>query len=258
MTTHSFHQADACAHCSQSGVCLGNFNQSSLRPGAKSHRIYHKGDTLFVAGDVFTALFILRSGSAKSAISSSWGDEQITGFYYPGDLIGLDGYDQGSHLHRLNFLETSSVCRIGLGELDRAICESSGMRHKLLQGMSHALIDEQKLLLSLSKMTSEQRLIKFLLDVSARFKHRGLSGTEFSLSMTRIDIANYLGMAIETISRLLSKLQHQGIIAVDHRKITLLNSNSLQACLTGEPDVSNVDDLWSKANRVPIPQSLSA
>lgn len=258
MISYLLQQSNTCKNCSLSSACLGSVDQTSLRPGVKSHRIYHKGDSLFVEGTVFNALFILRSGSAKSSISSTSGDEQITGFYHPGDLMGLDGFDRGTHVHRLNFLETSSVCCIGLGELDNAMGESANLRHKLLQSMSHALIEEHALLLSLGKMTSEQRLVKFLLDISARFEKRGLSGKEYILSMSRIDIANYLGMAIETISRLLTKMHTLGVIAVDHRKITLLDGEKLQACLAGESDMSAVVALSSKANRAPIRQSLSA
>jgi CRP/FNR family transcriptional regulator len=97
-------------------------------------------------------------------------------------------------------------------------------------------VHEQQLLLSVSKLNAEQRLAKFLLDSSERFKQRGLSDKVFDLSMTRIDIANFLGMAIETISRLLSKMQLEGIIDVNRRKITLLNMNKLQDCLLDDED----------------------
>jgi CRP/FNR family transcriptional regulator len=182
-------------------------------------------------GDNFDALFILRSGSAKSYLSSPRGDEQISGFYHPGDLIGMDGFDTMTHAHGLKFLETSSVCRISLKEFNRAMGESASMRQQVLQSMSHSLVDEQQQLLSVSKYNAEQRLAKFLLDLSKRFKQRGLSDKVFDLSMTRIDIANFLGMAIETISRLLSKMQAQGIINVSRRQITLLKMDRLQDCL---------------------------
>jgi CRP/FNR family transcriptional regulator len=98
------------------------------------------------------------------------------------------------------------------------------------------LVHEQQLLLSVSKLNAEQRLAKFLLDCSQRFKQRGLSDKVFDLSMTRIDIANFLGMAIETISRLLNKLQTKGIIDVNRRKITLRDKARLQDCLLDDED----------------------
>lgn len=187
-------------------------------------------------GDPFDALYVVRAGSAKSFLSSSSGDEQISGFYHPGDMIGADGFDTMTHAHSLKFLETSSVCRIGLGELNKALGESAFMRQQLLKSMSHALVEEQQLLLSVGKLNSEQRLAKFLLDLSARFEQRGLSAKVFDLSMTRIDIANFLGMAIETISRLLGKMQQLGIIEVNRRQISLLDTDRLRDYLSDDDE----------------------
>jgi CRP/FNR family transcriptional regulator len=236
MSTESVSKINVCQHCALSGICLGNATTTTSDPAKKSHRVYHRGESLFLMGDQFEALFILRAGSAKSYINSSRGDERISGFYHPGDLIGVDGFDTMTHAHSLKFLETSSVCCISLSEFNRAMAESASMRQRLLQNMSHCLVHEQQLLLSVSKLNAEQRLAKFLLDSSERFKQRGLSDKVFDLSMTRIDIANFLGMAIETISRLLSKMQLEGIIDVNRRKITLLNMNKLQDCLLDDED----------------------
>lgn len=236
MYTDSVSKINVCQHCTLSGVCLGNATSSTSDFAKKSHRVYHRGESLFLMGDKFKALFILRAGSAKSFINSSRGDERISGFYHPGDLIGVDGFDTMTHAHSLTFLETSSVCCISLSEFNRAMAESATMRHRLLQNISHCLVHEQQLLLSVSKLNAEQRLAKFLLDCSQRFKQRGLSDRVFDLSMTRIDIANFLGMAIETISRLLSKMQAKGIIDVNRRKITLLDINRLQDSLLDDED----------------------
>jgi CRP/FNR family transcriptional regulator len=223
----------------------------------KSHRVYHRGESLFSMGDTFDALYIMRAGSAKSYLSSSNGDEQISGFYHPGDLIGLDGFDNMKYAQSLRFLETSSVCRIGLAEFNRAMGESATMRQRLLKSMSHSLVDEQQLLLSVSKFNAEQRLAKFLLDLSARFEQRGLSGKIFDLSMTRIDIANFLGMAIETISRLLTKLQQQGIVDVNRRQISLLSIDKLRDCLKDEEERSWIFPITSDKSKADM-RSLSA
>lgn len=209
-------------------------------------------------GDEFEALYIMRAGSAKSFLCSSNGEEQITGFYYPGDMIGAEGFDTMTHSHSLKFLETSSVCRVGLKELDIALIESPTTRRKLLKNMSHALVDEQKMLLSIGKLNSEQRLAKFLLDLSERFHLQGLSAKTFELSMTRIDIANFLGMAIETISRLLTKLQRQQIIKVSHRQIILLDIKRLQQCINDDTDMSWRSGLRNQNIKIQQPASLVA
>jgi CRP/FNR family transcriptional regulator len=235
MNTQALNTRNFCENCALVDSCISNVDKKSVI-GTQSRRIYHKADSLFSAGHTFDALYVLRSGSAKSSITSRVGDEQITNFYYPGDLLGIDGFDTGKYTHTLCFLETSSVCRIGLGQLDSALANSYHVRQKLLRSMSHALINEEQLLLSISKMTSEQRLANFLLDLSNGFKLRGLSGKVFDLSMTRVDIANYLGMAIETISRLLTRMQDQGIIVVQRRQIQLLNETRLRFTLYDEDD----------------------
>lgn len=217
-----------------SGMCFSQSDNIKVEPKIRSHKVYHKSDLLLSAGQKFEAIFILRSGSAKSSILANSGHEQISRFYYPGDLIGLDGFDNGSHIQSIKFLETSSVCRIGLGELDNAMATSASIRFNLLKGLSHVLNDESKVLLRLNKMNSVQRLSSFLLDLSLRFEKRGLSGNLFDLSMTRVDIANYLGMAIETVSRLLTQLQNEQIIQVEKRRVSIVDFEKLKLCLLYE------------------------
>jgi CRP/FNR family transcriptional regulator len=196
-----------------------------------AHRLYHRGETLYDMGDSFDALYILRSGSAKSFMSTESGYEQISNFYFTDDIIGLEGFSNMQHVHSLKFLETSSVLHVGLKEFNRAMIESDLARQQLLQYMSQSLVDEQRLLLTVNKFNAEQRLTKFLLNLSERFGKRGLSCAVFDLSMTRIDIASFLGMAIETISRLLNKMQAQGMIKVQRRQITLCNIARLRQSL---------------------------
>jgi CRP/FNR family transcriptional regulator len=234
MSLNTTQQPSLCQHCVMSGMCFSQADKSSAEPKIRSHKVYHKSDLLFAAGQTFSAIYILRSGSAKSSVLANSGHEQVSSFHYPGDLIGLDGFDNGSHAQSIKFLETSSVCRIGLGELDKAMATSASIRFNMLQGMSQALNDEDKFLLSLNNMNSAQRLSLFLSDLSSRFEKRGLSGNVFDLSMTRVDIANYLGMAIETVSRLLTQLQNEQIINVEKRRVSIVDSEKLNKSLLHE------------------------
>lgn len=231
MPINATQQPSLCQNCDMTGMCFSQDDRVKVEPKVRSHKVYHKSDILFGAGQTFDAIYILRSGSAKSSILANSGHEQISSFYYTGDLIGLDGFDNGSHAHSIKFLETSSVCRIGLGELDKSMANSPSIRFNLLKGMSHALNEEDKFLLSLNNMSSAQRLSTFLLDLSSRFEDRGLSGNVFDLSMTRVDIANYLGMAIETVSRLLTQLQNEQIIVVEKRRVSIVDFEKLNQSL---------------------------
>lgn len=227
-------QLSLCQHCSTSGIFFSQNDKSIATPKVRAHKVYHKTDSLFCAGQTFDAIYILRSGSAKSSVLANSGHEQISRFHYPGDLIGLDGFDNGSHAQSIKFLETSSVCRISLGELDKSMANSASIRYKILQSMSHALNDEGKFLLRLNNMNTSQRLSSFLSDLSSRFENRGLSGNVFDLSMTRVDIANYLGMAIETVSRLLTQLQNEQVIKVEKRHVRIMNFEKLNQSLSHE------------------------
>ena len=237
MSIHTKPQPLLCQHCIMSGMGFCQVNKSKLEPKVKYHTVYNKSEVLFGSGQTFDAIYILRSGSAKSSVLANSGHEQISRFHYPGDLIGLDGFENGSHSRSIKFLETSSVCRIGLGELDKAMAKSASIRDNLLQGMSHALNNEDRFLLSLNNMNSTQRLSSFLLDLSSQFEKRGLSGNVFDFSMTRVDIANYLGMAFETVSRLLTQLQNEGIIEVEKRRVKILDHVKLNQCLLHEREI---------------------
>jgi CRP/FNR family transcriptional regulator len=190
---------------------------------ANSHRIFHRRDNLFSTGDQFEGIYVLRSGSAKSFITSRDGEEHITKFYYPGDMLGIDGFAGHMHTQTVSFLETSSVCLIKESQINSLINTSTVFRDGLLQSMSHSLACDSAMMMCLSTCTSEQKVARFLLDLSIGFSERGLSGSEFMLSMTRTDIANYLGMAIETVSRVFASFQERHIIAVQLRYLSILD-----------------------------------
>jgi CRP/FNR family transcriptional regulator len=221
MSINTAQQPSICQHCTMTGMCFSQADKSKAEPKVRSHKVYHKSDILFGTGQTFDAIYILRSGSAKSSVLANSGHEQISSFYYPGDLIGLDGFDNGSHTQ-------------SMGELDKAMVNSASIRFNLLQGMSQVLNNEDKFLLSLNNMNSAQRLSSFLLDLSSQFEKRGLSSNMFDLSMTRVDIANYLGMAIETVSRLLTQLQNEHIIEVEKRHVKIIDLGKLNQYLLHE------------------------
>lgn len=225
MSQLHFKSSPTCEYCALSRNCTENINNTSAMQNVQvlTHKIYHKGDTLFCAGDAFNALYIMRSGSAKASATTFEADEQIVDFYFPGDLLGTDGFAQKQHAHNVSFLETSSVCYISVNSVNALLTHSELGRQQLLSNMSQNTLNLQQQLMNVHKMTSIQRLTGFLLDLSHRLAQRGLSSQQFTLSMTRIDIANYLGMAIETVSRLLTSMQQQRLIQVQRRHITLVN-----------------------------------
>ncbi|WP_339720092.1 helix-turn-helix domain-containing protein [uncultured Paraglaciecola sp.] len=207
-----------------------------------SHRIFQRRDSLFSAGDVFEGVYILRSGSAKAFITSREGEEHITKFYYPGDMIGMDGFDVGMQTQSVRFLETSSVCLINTSQVNSLLSTNKGFRDGLLQSMSHSLTSDSAMMMCLSTCSSEQKVARFLLDLSIGFSERGLSGGEFILSMTRTDIASYLGMAIETVSRIFASFQERQLIAVQQRFLTILDFAALNQCVSIDVCANTADN----------------
>jgi CRP/FNR family transcriptional regulator len=225
LTTHQARRKDCQNSALSQGVIYVSLNQwvDSI-----SHRVYPAKQALYFAGDRFNGLYQLRSGSAKSAISSYSGMELVTQFFLPGDLIGVDGFYQNSHTQNVQFLEKSSVGYLSAKKVNALLANSEQFRHQLLSILSSRLTYEQHMQLNHSYCTGEQRVAQFLIRLSDRFEAQGLLGNEFRLPMTRTDMASYLGMAIETLCRVLAHLQHDGIIDVRNRVVEILNRNDLQ------------------------------
>ena len=229
MKTSYQSQSDYYDAASLMEICVGKTNASSNLQQHNSHRVFHRRDNLFSVGDHFEGIYVLRSGSTKSFITSMEGDEHITKFHYPGDMIGIDGFNGHTHKQTVRFLETSSVCLIKESEINSLIKTNTIFRDSLLQSMSHNLACDSAMMMCLGTCSSEQKVAMFLLSLSMGFSERGLSGSEFMLSMTRTDIANYLGMAIETVSRIFASFQQRNIMTVQLRYLSILDFSALKS-----------------------------
>jgi CRP/FNR family transcriptional regulator len=254
MSTISLIQSHSRKTCLISDICIGvNPKQANSRL-SRSHRIFHKKNTLFIAGDDFIGVYMIRSGSAKSFVPSEDGEEHITKFHFAGEFIGLDGFGNCTHTQSIEFLETSSVYFIGVKEINVLITNSVDFRQNLLKAMSSELIADSAMSMCYSIYTSEQRLAKFLLDLSTNFIDRGQSGTEFLLSMSRTDIANYLGMVIETVCRVLGRFQEKGVIDIHQRMIKIINVEDLTNRLYGANSLNKPVIYDNKLN---VPRTFS-
>jgi len=189
----------------------------------------HRGDHLFRPGQKSHALFAVRSGALKSYCITEHGGEQVLGFILPGELTGLDSLAAGRYASAAVALETSSVCKIPLDQLSTLCNELPGMYDRILGIVGMEITTDQEMLMLLGKYSAEERLASFLLSLSSRYKKRGLSADVFSLPMSRQDIGNYLGLAIETVSRLFARFQEEDILTVDRKLITIRQRQPLVA-----------------------------
>lgn len=191
----------------------------------------HKGDVLFSAGDKFSNLYAVRTGCIKLTASSAQGEEQILGFYLPGEIIGLDGIEKEIHGCTAVALDTSSLCAIGFNNLAEVCRQLPALNDQMFRLMGRELTHDNQLLLTITKKNADGRIATFLLSLSTRFRRLGYSATEFRLPMSRSEIGNYLGLTFETVSRSLNRFQKQGLISINHKYITILDMTALNnAC----------------------------
>ncbi len=221
-----------CQSCSFSHLCLPvSLNKSeleSLDEIIERKKPLHKHDKLINAGDKFHSLYAVRSGSFKSYISDKDGVEQVIGFHFPGDIIGFDALKNERHESFSQALETAMVCELPYETLEEVSNRYPKLRQQIMRFMSSEIKHDHDLMMLLSKRSAEERLLYFLSNLSERFDERGYSAKQFHLSMTRNEIGNYLGLTVETISRLLTRFQKEDIIKVDGKLITITDFEGLQ------------------------------
>ncbi len=215
----------ACGNCSLYELCLpvglDPADIDELDRIVDHRRPVARGMSVFRVGDIFHALYAIRTGSVKTYTITIDGGEQITGFHLPGDIIGLDAISASHHPCGAETLETTSLCELPFPRLEDLTTVIPGLGRQLLRIMSREIHSDGELLTLLGKRSAEERLAALLLSLSSRLHRRGLSAREFNLSMSRNDIGNYLGLAVETVSRLFTRFQQQGLISVRNKYICL-------------------------------------
>jgi CRP/FNR family transcriptional regulator len=186
------------------------------------------GQTLFRSGERFTALYWIRSGSFKSVSLMQAGYEQVAGYHMQGEIIGADGIGSDSHGCEAVALEDSEVCTLPFERIEALSRKNSGFQRNLHRLLSREIGRARSVAILLGTMHADQRLGAFLLDLSQRYQARGYSSCEFVLRMTRAEIASYLGLTLETVSRSFSRFQHEGLLQVERRLVKLLDRPSLK------------------------------
>ena len=221
-----------CADCRLASICLPISLQlsdiSRLDEIIQRGRPVHKGDHLYRAADEFKSVYALRSGAVKSVKITEDGLEQITGFYLPGEIIGIDGLANNHHSNSAIALETSAVCEIPFSRLEELSTQIPNLQRRFFQLMSKEITQDQQLITLLSKNSAEERIASLLLSISSRNHNRGLSATDFFLPMSRSDIGNFLGLTIETVSRVFSRLNKQQIIHLDKKHVVINDLDALR------------------------------
>jgi CRP/FNR family transcriptional regulator len=207
-----------------------------LHANKRQRQRVRRGDTLCGFGDPFRHLYVVRVGVFKSFTVSDDGMMQVTGFQMAGDLVGMDAIDTGLHQSSVVALEDSEVFVLPFAQCERWTQESAMGQRLMMRTLAREIVRSQEQMLLLGSMRAEQRLAAFLLDISDRYGRLGYSRARFLLRMTRQDIGSYLGLKLETISRLLSRFQQQGILQVQGKSLALLDFDALWRLSGLSPD----------------------
>lgn len=233
----------ACQDCSLHQLCLpvdlDGADLARLERIIRRRRPLRRGEYLFRAGDPLRAVYAVRSGSIKTYTCSSEGDEHVTGFHLPGELIGLGAIATGVYPRSARALETSSVCEVAYEGLEDLSMKIRGLQRQLLRLMSREIHHDETMMVLLGGMAAEGRLAALLSNIAARVGERGFSPHAFRLSMSRNDIGSYLGLAVETVSRLFTRLQAEGLLNVQRKQVMIRDPDRLRrlagVCVDGLP-----------------------
>ena len=214
----------ACGLCSLQEWCwpaeLEESDLDRLHAIVRRSGLLPAGRHLFRANDRFTAIYAVRSGCIKTYNTDPGGHEQVHGFHLPGELLGFDAvYPERHHFNAL-ILKAGSVCIVAYRDIAELSRQFPGLQNRILALMSRDFSRQQ---MCAEGSGATQRIAIFLFDVEERLRRHYYSDYEFDLPMSREDIANYLRLSPETMSRLISKLQQAGVIRVNRRHIRLLD-----------------------------------
>lgn len=185
----------------------------------------HAGEHVFREGDAFEAIAAVRAGTVKTYVVDRDGHEQVLGFHLPGEVIGLDAIDGDRYPCNAVALDTVMLCRFSFPRISVLAARLPGLQQHLFRLMSR---DIGRASLLAGDYSADQRMAAFLIGLSRRLAARGFSPDRFQLTMARTDIANYLRLAPETVSRVLKRFQHDGLIHVDRRELELLGRKRLE------------------------------
>lgn len=222
---------NSCARCSLRQLCLpasiGSGDLDRLDNIVRNRRPLQRGERLFGVGTPLTALFVAREGAFKTTTLSADGAAQIIGFHLPGELIGLDALGSERHRCEAEALESATVCEVPYTQLQQISAQVPGLQRQLLRVIGRGTDQDHSHLVMMGRKQAVERVALFLHSIAERYRLLDRPHDAFTLPMSREDIANYLGLVIETVSRAFSKLAEDGAIAVRGKQLRIMSEQRL-------------------------------
>ena len=229
----------ACSSCSLRELCLpmglSREEVEQLDRLVSARRRFKRTENLYRIGDPFGSIYAVRSGFFKSSVLAEDGREHVTGFHMPGEIMGMDGIGAEKHACNTVALEDSEVCVIPFTRLEDVSATIRGLQRQFHKVMSREIVHDHGVMMLLGSMRAEERLAAFLLNLSQRFLARGYSPSDFNLRMTREEIGSFLGMKLETVSRIFSRFQEDRLIGIQQKRIRIFDVPGLKRVMGQEP-----------------------
>jgi len=224
-----------CSNCNLRDLCLPGTlcieDLQRVEAIVYARRRVKRGEALFNAGDAFGAAYSIRSGFFKTMVIDDQGREQVTGFSMAGELLGMEGVGTGHYHATAVALEDSEVCVMPFSLIEEMSRQIPALQRRLHAVLAREIVRDHGVMMLLGSMRAEERLATFLLNLSMRFTRRGYSQSDFHLRMTREEIGSYLGLKLETVSRLFSRFQQDGLIEVQQKHVRILDIAGLKRIL---------------------------
>ncbi len=223
----------SCSSCALYELCLpagiGVDDLNRLDATVKDKRALDRGAMLYREGDTFEALYVVRSGALKTYVQNEAGDMQILAFHLPGEILGFDALATNLHVSQAGALERSSICELPYAKLQQVTSEVPALHRQLMRVISREVVEEHRHLVMMGKQQAQEQLASFLRSLADRYQRLHRDGSALNLPMSRYDIANYLGLVVETVSRLFSRMEEMGVLEVNRKSVRILQPDLLAA-----------------------------
>ncbi len=227
--TNDGDESTFCSSCAFSNACVaagyGKRDLYDLHCLVEHTGPFEPGTHVFRTGDPFRAIYAVRSGMVKTVMVDADGREQVLGFYLPGEVVGLNAIYPEQFPCDAVTLEPTEFCRFSFPAMSALAARVPSVQQHLFRMLSKELGTASLLA---GDHTADERMAAFLVDLGERYALRGMSDTKFRLSMSRADIANYLRLAAETVSRVLGRFREQGLLRIDGRHVEILDPGALR------------------------------
>jgi CRP/FNR family transcriptional regulator len=221
----------SCSKCDLRQLCLpagiGGDDLEELDRLVRSRQPFGTGQHIYNIGDPFRNLYVVKEGAAKTWVTGEQGSLQILGFHLPGEILGLDALMEGQHLCTAEALEHSLLCKVPYDRLEDICARVPALRNQFMRLISRETFIDHQHLVMMGSRQAMARLAIFLHSFRQRQLRLGLSGERIVLPMSRTDLANYLGLVTETVSRMFTRMQDNGVIRVRRRAVEVLDPDTL-------------------------------